>query len=154
MSLPGLMSREVLRSDVLAWGSLGLMSRVVGWGYLPCDLSHDAFDVTHPPTPRTDRRLWKHYLPSTSFPAVKIYPWIFFSCYHEWRQNYEVVWTHKLWTCHLCRKLHEDFTGQSYLHIDSVWSPNMCRYPNETRKRTVKSITSNFMWSKWKLFKK
>ena len=38
-------------------------------GYpLPCDLSHDACDVTypHPNMNRTDRLLWKHYLPSTT----------------------------------------------------------------------------------------
>ena len=34
---------------------------------LPCDLSHDVLDVAYLPSPWTDRRLWKHYLPQTLF---------------------------------------------------------------------------------------
>ena len=37
-------------------------------GTLPCDLSHDGFDITYSP-PVNSRRLRKHYLPATSFAA-------------------------------------------------------------------------------------
>ena len=46
----------------------GLISR--GGGTLPCDLSQDTCNVPTPSPltgPWTDRRLWKHYLPATSF---------------------------------------------------------------------------------------
>ena len=43
------------------------MSDVGGRGTLPCDLSHDAYDLPNPSLLWTDRRLRKHYLPATSF---------------------------------------------------------------------------------------
>ena len=44
------------------------MSDVWGGDTLPCDLSHDAFDVTYTPSPPVDRQmLVKHYLPATLF---------------------------------------------------------------------------------------
>ena len=38
-----------------------------GTGALPSDLFHDSCDVPTPSPLWTDRRLWKHYLPGTSF---------------------------------------------------------------------------------------
>ena len=43
---------------------------------LPCDLSHDTFDVTYPTLNRmTDRCLWKHYLPVTTVVDGKTVLW-------------------------------------------------------------------------------
>ena len=44
---------------------IGLRSDVHG-GTLPCDLSHDGFDVTYPLLPWTEKQLRKHYFPTTS----------------------------------------------------------------------------------------
>ena len=51
-----------LMSDVLGGRSPGLMSR----GTLPCDLSHDALDVTYPP-PVERQTPVKNYLLQTSY---------------------------------------------------------------------------------------
>ena len=62
MSLPG---------GTPAWPNLPQMREYPTWldlsqgVTLPCDLSHDAWYVTY--SPRTDRCLWKHYFPATSF---------------------------------------------------------------------------------------
>ena len=78
--------------------SPGLMSRKWEVVPLPCDLSHDAFDVTYPssipPIPLlwTDRHLWKHYLPTTSFAAGKMRitkVFNFLHCNHTWNKEQE-----------------------------------------------------------------
>ena len=61
---------------VFRWQGVGYVQRGYGMSRvpLPCDLSHDACDVTYPrppPPPPVDRQLWKHYLPATTVAGGK-----------------------------------------------------------------------------------
>ena len=73
--VPGVMYRLAIRCQMQGeWGGKVLYLTIPRGGTLPYELFHDAFNVTYQTTwfpPPTDRCLWKHHLPATSFAGGK-----------------------------------------------------------------------------------
>ncbi len=70
-----------------------------------------------------------------------------------WRDDYrvrEVVF--RDWGCSVCRKLNEDFRGQVYMDMDSLWPQNMCTNRPSGEKGTRRDTQHGNAGSKWMLY--